>query len=841
MSQDDVLPQLHSSLTPPLVAQGETAWTARLLREGFLYIWVESGKYWINYFVTADGFYYPLPEQEDVPSDIVNGRVKPCVTEPRELATASLVTLPVKPLNMKNGLFWFAWSEVEWTDSVRKQHENTAWRSRYMQRFDMDAWLAGGQAEQALPIASLSNTIAEYSSRGAYCEVKKWSPAPWKNANIMAANNLRLAADSLYADKGAIIVLADPMAVTQELSALVTWRLKTRFADDPYYARGIALSSALSGLKLAMTEQFRRDLLSEDKTSEQISRTIGTQIIAGMPLPPDNPERAAADVRRSNEETFDRRFEQRINQRWADYEKYIDREQERAFLKKLATAVKTYDENVITPMTQMYLAGLQSDALINSFKHNYDTQDIQSGLCYLQSVTDCLEGMQDQVPVSQWLRSQLEAASFSADNYILQALIFNNEKMAALIQEKVSKASEVNDVPWENLMDGIKDATEDYSKVFSLKMEYYINTISSGFIRLISDVAWSKPALAIVAMVAGSGYGLKVVTLTGKRKYFLEGALRVVAQMTDMDNRVSQDKLRPRLDKALRRMELDGIPMENTVKRRFMVLIDINEATQLATLPESERVKQVSRVLHSADEVTDAIFPRFYRGKMALLKGTTANHIASMTAGAVPFWGCMASVIFQGIALKGAAEDKELPGWEKGTRFGSNIIGAFGSTLELTERALNDLKGLRLKALVRVRMGAEFLKNTMTVLTYGVKYCAKAALVGVIWDSVNATDYAFSGDYGMAIAGAISSVSGLFMSGLITSFVLGPVGIAWGIIFIFGSAIYMSLKGDNDLQKWLKSCLWRKVPQGLYSLPEVYPTQAMEIAAFNEAIRPEEN
>jgi hypothetical protein len=40
---------------------------------------------------------------------------------------------------MKNGVFWFCWSEVEWTPAVRIKHEDASYRIQYMQRFDMDA------------------------------------------------------------------------------------------------------------------------------------------------------------------------------------------------------------------------------------------------------------------------------------------------------------------------------------------------------------------------------------------------------------------------------------------------------------------------------------------------------------------------------------------------------------------------------------------------------------------------------------------------------------------------------------------------------------------------------
>ena len=54
VARDDVLPLLPGSVAVPAVAKGETAWTGRLLREGYLYIWSESGNRWINYFVNIN-------------------------------------------------------------------------------------------------------------------------------------------------------------------------------------------------------------------------------------------------------------------------------------------------------------------------------------------------------------------------------------------------------------------------------------------------------------------------------------------------------------------------------------------------------------------------------------------------------------------------------------------------------------------------------------------------------------------------------------------------------------------------------------------------------------------
>ncbi|PJD15166.1 hypothetical protein B9Q22_04695 [Enterobacter roggenkampii] len=742
---------------------------------------------------------------------------------------------------MKNGIFWFCWSEVEWTPAVRAKHEDASYRIQYMQPFDMDAWMNTGKADQVIAISALTETVAEYSQGADSSGVRHWSPSYWKRAKALDGSNLVLAAEALSPGKGGIIILSDPVAVAQELSSLVNYRLKTRFAEDPEFSRGIALSATLSGLKQAMTEQFRRDLIAEDKTTEQWSKTVGSRVIAGIPVPSENAEQEAEEAKDWHNRTFDERFEVRAKQRWDDYEKYIDRDKEKAFLTKLDAAVNTYNESVIIPMTEMYLAWLQSEALPTYFEHNFDTKNIPCGAFYLQSVTDCLEGMQDQKLVSQWLYSQLVAEAFSAKNYILQALVFNNDEIAKQIQEKVSKISVVDAISWENLMDGIKDATEDYSKVLSVKMESYLSCISSGFVRLLRDMTYSKPAISIVAMVANSGYGLKTVVLTGKRKYFLRATLREVARMTDIHDRVSQDKLHHHLDTAMRRMELDGVPMEDMQERRFMVLIDRNEARRISALPKETRIQEATRVLRSADDVTGSVFPRFYSTNMSGLRGATVNRLADTAGGSIPFAGCMASLIFQGGALIGAAGEKDLLTWEKGTRFGANVVGAFGTSLEVAERALNDLRVLRLKAIIRSNLGAKALRKTTGFISQGIKVCSKAALVGVFWDGLNSLDFALTGDYGMAIASLGSSIGGLLLSGIITGLVLGPLGIAWALVLVFGCAIYMALKGDNDIQKWLKSCLWRKAPEGLYGDPAIYPTGIMEMDAFNDAIKPEDD
>lgn len=225
MAQDEPLPVLPGSIIMPVSAQGESAYTTRLLREGFLYIYDEMVKGWLDYYVTSEGYYYPLPTKGPVPPDLVAGKTKPCVNSPSELAKASLITLPVMPSGKKNGLFWFTWSQVQWTDATRKEHEDAGYRISHMQRFDMDAWLSTTQGKNALKLTALKTVVAEYSDSAPNSKVKNYSGAAWKSFKNQNAEALLTEAQKLFPDKGAMLFLQDPAAVLQDISSLITYQL----------------------------------------------------------------------------------------------------------------------------------------------------------------------------------------------------------------------------------------------------------------------------------------------------------------------------------------------------------------------------------------------------------------------------------------------------------------------------------------------------------------------------------------------------------------------------------------------------------------------------------------
>lgn len=835
MAADDNLPRLPEDISVSVPAQGQTTYTARLLRAGFLNIWSESGARWINYYVTSDGYYYPLPENGDVPADIVAGTRKPCVSKPEELATASLITLPVKPAGMKNGVFWFGWSEVEWTDAIRKKHEDAAYRSQYMQCFDMDAWVNGASGKQTLSISGLAGTVAEYSYKAASCSHKTWSRVPFKKARAQEGQNLIQAAEALYAGKGAILVLPDPVAVIQDISALSNYRIEKQFSLNPKYSRGLALSSVLSSLKEVLCTQFERDQLTQDSGVEQQAQS-GIAVQAGVMLPSMASAQQNALYSHNNQS-----LQQQVNMYWAQYEKYIDRSKEQVFLTEYDAALSAYDQQVISPMVVMYLAWLKGQTLLDYLDSNFDPEDISSGALFTQTVMYCVQHMQDKSDVTAWFLEQLSQSSIDSSNILLRATVINNTQWTLKVSEAVSTYKDYSDVPWKDkLVDVYTKITDKAAKNVQFALEGYLNAVSSALAGML-DKAADRLMPSLVALAASYGMGLKVISSTGERKYFISAIVKQLGEMTDLEGRISASRLRHYVDIEVRRMEIAGVSMVGIHQQKSLVLIDVAEATQTRTIPEAERASAAVKTMRSADEVSSTLFPRQWKEKLALAKGSTVNKLANDGAQSLPFAGCILAMIMQvGSVSKSASSlmQGQLTGGEKVSKFIADTIGAGGTLLDAAERVIFKFKSLRLKPLVRLRYGKTGMIKITDRIQFAGKVCAAFGYVAVAWDIYHFIDERQKGNMGLAAAHLISAVAGaaLVTSTVFTSLALGPVGLAISIVFVLGSAVYIAMQSRDDIQKWLAATWWRQIPDGESDVPAIWPTMQMEMSQLQNLL-----
>ncbi len=327
--------------------------------------------------------------------------------------------------------------------------------------------------------------------------------------------------------------------------------------------------------------------------------------------------------------------------------------------------------------------------------------------------------------------------------------------------------------------------------------------------------------------------GLKTVISTGERKYFLSAIVRQLGEMTDLEGRISASRLRYFVDIELRRMEIAGVTTVGVYQQKSLVLIGVEEARQLRGLPATERAKAAAQTLHSADEVSNKLFPRHWRTKLARMKGYAVSNLANDGAQALPFAGTILAIAVQAGSINKSVSELakgQAGGPEKITKLIADTIGAGGTLLETVERVVFRFKSFRLKPLVRLRYGREGMIQLAERFEYWGKALAWSGWIAVGWDMYHGYDERQKGNMGLSAAYFISAAAGgvLVSSSIFSSLTLGPVGLAIAIGFILGSAIYITMHNRDDVQKWLAAILWRQIPGGESNIPDVWPTMQME-------------
>lgn len=833
VAKDDALPLLPESITVPAEAWGETAWTGRLLREGYLYIWSESGNRWINYFVTSEGYYYPLPENGDVPPDIANGKVKPCVTQPEELASASLITLPVKPSGEKNGIFWFCWSEVEWTPAVRTRHEKASYRIQHMQRFDMDAWVKNGKADQVIAISALTGTVAEYSSEGKNSSARMWSPAPWKAASTFEGHLLKQTADKLCANKGAMIVLQDPPAILQDLSAVIDYELQKNVYNKAEYQRELALASAITGLKEAMNRQFERDSI-EKSESEERNAIYGP---FGYTVNSDVPDNMFTSI-------GDRKMKSDAASKWAEYEQYYDPSKVAGFQKKFNQILQQYNDSVVSPRTDMYLECMKGSVLLGYFKHNFDRQELKSGIEYVQTLNYCISGMQDKVGVIRHFTDLLSGTSMDVNNILARALVLNQDILAEKLAEATEGFSDWFTIPWNGIADAYKDGIEKMRDNAAGVAGIFIGLLSGILTRKITQALESNKVYGcLVAMGAMTDRALVPLEKTGKYKEFVSEVVTQLAKESGLDSKANKDSLRHYVRRELRRLRVDGLPIEAEETKKFLVMVDIDKVHEMAALPPKERTIAVGKLLRTSADVEAQQFSRW--------QGAVQRGVRKVGE-AMPFTLGVFSGVLQVAALFISADihnKKTLTADQKEahSRFWAGVIGLGSTTLGIIETGIKQFR-LFTSAASRLRVF-----SSETFLRW-VGYAGKAlgVVAGVIavgYDVYHAYGEFNKGHIGLAIAYGLSAVAGIWL-GVAVVAAIPVIGTFIAVAILIGTAIYLAFKNRDNIQKWLVQCLWRRIPvdindtkveQDEYKKIEavelpVWPTMKMEMDELKLAL-----
>ncbi|AWS52099.1 MULTISPECIES: T6SS effector BTH_I2691 family protein [Providencia] len=852
MSKQDILPVMPQSIHVPVEAQGETAYTLRLLRSGYLNIWDEIGNEWINYYITEEGFYYPLPPDGDVPDNVVSGKIKPCISQPEELAKASLIALPMMPKGMKNGQFWFAWSEVKWTDTIRKQFEEKSHREQYMQRFDMDAWLNNQNTEQALPLAQIENTIAEYNQHAQKSQMRDWSTSLLSRAldgfitysyrfktqwftPTASGEKIETAVQSQIDQldpRGAIFVLQDPTGILKDLPTLIQYELDKNVYSRPDIERKVALYGAISSLKAGMRTDFERAYTAETEFNDKIARGGVFEYLHVRNKPAI--ETIYTPVR-------DKRMSAAADANWAKYQQYYYADAVDDFRLKFQKILTEYNQRVVSPRTKLYLDWFQSSALQYYFQQYFDPNDLLSGIAYTTIVSYCITNMSDKKGSLDFFHQSLLNNLSDPSNILGRALVLNQAILAEKIDEATAQQSiEVLELPWSTIdqnisvskitlpWSGLADA---FAKVIEPQRLASQSVIAIYLGRLATitmkafDSTISSPKVYAFAIAIGAFQNKEIVRVHEKAKFghFVKKVSDALIRLSDSNNTLNESEIRRLAHEELKRLRVSGLPMNKNKILDYWVDIDTRELDRVKQLPPQQQERALTKLLRLFSE-TEATNYAQYRTSMTSGTGKSAIIVS---AGGL-------SVILQSLALFHSADlsDKKTLSedqFEAHSRFLSGIAGIISGIIGVLDESVQRFVLLR---------SFKNITAYNTLKTVGVRLGVGAGIVAVAFDIFNAIDEIGKNNYGLFIAYLLSAASGVWLIFAALVSTIPVFGTVIAVLIALGTAIFIAYEGQDNIQKWLEQCWWRRVPKHIPvdKWPEIYPSMWMEMAEFKRAI-----
>ncbi|EPL9572486.1 T6SS effector BTH_I2691 family protein [Providencia rettgeri] len=844
MSQHDILPLLPDNIHVPVPAQGETAYTLRLMRSGYLNIWDEFGKAWINYFVTEGGFYYPLPENGDVPDDVASGKIKPCIDQPAELAKASLVTLPMMPQGMKNGLFWFAWSEVKWTPAVRKQFEQQTHREQYMQPFDMDTWLNSQQASQSLPLEQLENTVAEYHQHARKSQMRGWSTTLLSRAvdglitlsyqlasrltPTASGQQIETTANQELHPNGAMIVLQDPTGILKDLSTLIEFELNKNVYKRPDIERQVMLLSAISSVKNSIRDQFQENYITTLLREAGFIKSIDAYPEGDITVELEEDELDTPFIQNRRAMIM-----AKTQAHWAEYEQYYNTMAYDAFNLRFQGILEEYNTRVVSPRTQLYLDWFQSPTLMHYFQQHFDTQDLLSGIAYTAVTGYCIIKMSDKKGSLDYFSGSLLKSLSDPTNILGRALVFNQDALIKKMEEATQSSVDMMSLNWAGLADAFAELIEPHQITSQNIMAVYLGNIASAIMQSVDKAIISEKMYGFVAALgAFSNKAIIPVRKAGTYRHFVKDVVNTLVRLSDHNHDLNENEIRKHVYNKLKRLKVAGLPMEQNRIVKYWIDIDTSELDRIKLLPAKEQEKALSQLLQLHSETESASIARM-RASMTSGKGKSGIVIG---AGVV-------SGILQSIALFYSADlddKKTLPEevFEAHSRFYAGVAGVVSASFGLVEEGMKRFATFEKLAKKVLFRNSTVFKSLFIGIGKGAGI--GAGVVSIAFDIYHSNDELNKNNYGLFIAYSLSGASGIWLTVIIFSKMLAAFAVLTllAVLIMIGAAIYIAIEGQNKIQKWLEQCLWRKVPVHLpqSEWPEIYPTMDMELDAFQRAI-----
>ena len=465
---------------------------------------------------------------------------------------------------------------------------------------------------------------------------------------------------------------------------------------------------------------------------------------------------------------------------------------------------------------------MKHSCMVNHLSCNYDSADLGSGVAFTAALANLMRNTADKQPsydlYVEWLK---QGDTSAASNLLMRALCFNQDKLLKAIQ-KVDKAPlDGRAFPSDMLVDYVKDGLQKLPPGGHAAMADLLQSAGGALFKNLDESLQSGPAArALAAIGAVAGVQFTSLQVSGNRGKFVQHMMKALMQL-DPNMKVSHNQMGKALAAQLRLMEIEGLPMNKSDKRRWLVVLDKSASRTAATkgLVGDALARELAKSILHVDKLPGLKAEAFKAG----VAGKAFDAGGNVLIGLVQSFNFTLLVNEYTQAMshdKIEARNRLIAG-------GLAILGSFGEATGLTLQAMQESGKLRNAA-------GRFTSAVPKAFVVGGKVLGLGAgLLVAGLDVLKAVEENKKGEVGLAWAYVSSAALGgslavaFFISGSIPFIGWLIVGLA--VIALLMVTLYIETQKDNPLQEWL-------MRSHFGSRADKYKTHTEEAAQFKQAL-----
>ena len=297
-----------------------------------------------------------------------------------------------------------------------------------------------------------------------------------------------------------------------------------------------------------------------------------------------------------------------------------------------------------------------------------------------------------------------------------------------------------------------------------------------------------------------------ICEIEGSKKQFRQYLIKTMLKTSGQT--VSKNQIQKAVADQLKQLQIQGVPIEGSTKKRWFILLDKEVLTSVQT--GNNTVQKLSGSIRTVEQIDNLNLDRW--------RTVVNNNVR---------FGIVAGLI-QTICLTKTIADEEKALSNEGFDATSRMYAGIGTVVATTADVLGNY--LEKRAIQGLPFGQGLIKSLGTLIS---KTAGRAAiglgLFVAVLDGRKAFESFKEEKVGLAILYGTSAAAGftatLLIGGVFTlgAFTIPVIGIL--IFVIIGLAVWIEYLKDNPVQDWLERCVWGTMPAERYKDMETEQAQ----------------